>query len=359
MKRKLIKIAILFVILLLIIGYTVKHFYRTANTASGFQMPPIVVESTPVIQKNWQPSIETVGSLVAYNGITLTAETAGRVTAIYFNSGDFVKQGTPLIQLDDALMRTQLQEAQAELNLSEADYQRSSTLYKQHIISQADFDKATATRKVNQAKADNLQAQENQTLIKAPFDGNIGIAHISVGSYLTPGQPIADFQALDPILVNFDIPEASALQLRIGNKIQLTSPAATGVYQGQITALNSKLDTDTRTLEIQAEVINTQHQLLPGMFVTITAFIGTPQPVLIIPQTAVSYSDKGDYVYRIVTKKAVKTPITLGKKLSNNQVIISKGLNAKDSVIIGGQVKLQDGALVTEANKLQSPPKGS
>lgn len=213
-------------------------------------------------------------------------------------------------------------------------------------------------RKVNQAKADNLQAQEKQTLIKAPFDGNIGIAHVSVGSYLTPGQPIADFQALDPILVNFDIPEASALQLRIGNKIQLTSPAAKGVYQGKITAFNSKLDIDTRTLEIQGEIGNTQHQLLPGMFVTVTAFIGTPQPVFIIPQTAVSYSDKGDYVYRIVKNKAVNTPITLGEKLSNNQVIITQGLNAKDSVIIGGQVKLQDGAAVIEANKLQSPPTG-
>ncbi len=358
MKRKLIKITIVLAILLLAMGYIIKHFYPSKNSNDAFQMPPMVVESTTVEQKNWQPNLQAVGSLVALNGITLTSETTGRVTQIYFHSGDFVKKDTPLVQLDDALIRTQLQEANAEFQLSLGDYQRFASLYKKHIIAQADFDKATATRNINQAKADNLQTQMNQSLIRAPFDGNIGISQISKGSYLTPGQPIADFQALDPILVNFDIPEASALQLHIGDRVKITYPAATGAYSGQITALNSKLDTDTRMLEIQAQVTNTEHNLLPGMFVTVTAFMGNPKPVLIIPQTAVSYSNEGDYVYRIVDHKAVKTPIMLGQKLSNNQVIITKGLDAREKIILGGQVNIQDGAPVVEANQLQPPPKG-
>jgi membrane fusion protein (multidrug efflux system) len=309
--------------------------------------PPVVVTTSAVQQKEWQETINATGSLFSLESITITPEIEGRVIKIYFQSGQTLKQGEALLELDSAAIAAQLKKAIAQLKVSQSNYDRFYQLYLKKFYDEADLDQAKAIVESNQADVDQLNSQLEKTLIKAPFNGKIGLRQVSVGEYLTPGKAIADFQSLDPLYVEFSVPEVYVAKIQLGNKINLISHAFPDKpYEGHTYAIDSTIDQNTRTLNVRAKIPNPEHQLMPGLFTEVTIYIGTPKQIMIIPQTAIVYAREGNFVYRFIDHKAVKTDVTLGEKLPDNQIIITKGLTENDIVILGGQVKLQDGSNV-------------
>jgi membrane fusion protein (multidrug efflux system) len=332
-------------------GYRYFIVYMTAKYRAAYKMPPTVVQIQAVKRQNWQKTILATGSLSAAEGITVTPEVSGRITNIFFKSGTYVTEGTPLIQLYQKIVQAQLDKAKAQLELHRANLRRFTELYKKGYYDKADLDKAAAIVKSNIADVNNTQAQLDQTTIKAPFSGRLGLRQISIGDYLSPGSAVVDLQSIDPIRVDFNVPEIYLGQIKIGDKTTITSRALKNqVYTGIIYAFNSKIDPNSRMLGVRANVPNPNHLLVPGTFVEVTVYLGQPDILMMIPQTAVVYSLEGNYVYLMKNHKAVKTPITLGQKLDDNRIIVVKGLQVGDPVIIGGQEKLHDGAAVmTEA----------
>lgn len=311
------------------------------------QIPPTLIQTTSVIAKTFQDSFQATGSLAASQGIVVTPEIPGRITQIYFQSGQSVKKGDPLIQIYDAIIKAQLDKAEADLKLKKVNYQRYLKLYQKHYFERAGLDQMASELDSSRADVAQLEATLSQTLIRAPFGGQLGLRQVSIGDYVAPGTTLVNLQAVDPIDVNFSIPETYLNRVKIGDQVSIQPEANPGKsYQGAINAFNSLIDSTTRTLDARATIPNPNHTLIPGSFAEVTISFGSSNPVLLIPQTAVSYSTENNYVYRVINNKAVKTTVALGKKLDHDWVIVTSGLKMGDQIVVGGQMKLQDGAPV-------------
>jgi len=357
MLRKKITITLIILGILAIaiwFGYRYFMILMIAKYRAAYKMPPTVVQLYTAKKQNWQSTIEAIGSLSAGEGVTLTTEVPGRITKIYFQSGKYVEAQTPLVQLYPKIIQAQLDKAKSNLALHKADLKRFNKLFKKGFYDKADLDKAKATVAGDQADVDNYQAQLNQTTIKAPFSGRLGLRQVSLGDYLNPENPIVDLQAIDPIRVDFNVPEIYLDQIKIGNKITTTSRALQNkVYTGKIYAFNSKIDPNSRMLSVRANIPNKKHVLVPGTFVEVTIYIGKTQKPIIIPQTAIIYSLEENYVYLMKNHKAIKTTVTLGQKLDDNRIIVIKGLQINDKIIIGGQEKLHNNSAVMTQKEAQ------
>jgi membrane fusion protein (multidrug efflux system) len=318
------------------------------------QLPPPIVSVGKVIKKKWQSSIMETGSLSAFNGIMVKAETSGRVTQIFFKSGQLVKKGDKLVQIYPDILEAELQKTEADLELNQMDYKRYSVLTSKQFYSQADLDKIRTQVKEDQATIKKLKAELVQTLIRAHFDGKIGLRQISIGDYLSPGDSIVYLESLDPIRVEFSVPEIYLQYLKLNQKISMATRAYPNqTFTGKIFAFNSTLDTNTRTLDVWASVPNSQYQLMPGTFVEVTVYFGELQDVLMVPQTAIVYGENENFVYRVVNHKAVKTSVVQGEKLDNNMVVITSGLKEGEEIVTGGQIKLKDGSPLLSEEEAQ------
>jgi len=335
-------------------GYRYFIVYMTAKYRAAYKMPPTVVQIQAAKRQNWQTTILATGSLSAAEGITVTPDVSGRVTNIFFKSGTYVTKDTPLIQLYQKIVQAQLDKAKSQLALDQANLARFTALYKKGYYDKADLDKAAAIVEIDIANVNSTRAQLEQTTIKAPFSGRLGLRQISIGDYLSPGSAVVDLQSIDPIRVDFNVPEIYLGQIKIGDKTTITSRALKNqVYTGIIYAFNSKVDPNSRMLGVRANVPNQNHLLVPGTFVEVTVYFGRPDILMMVPQTAIVYSLEGNYVYLMKNHKAVKTPVTLGQKLDDNRIIVVKGLQVGDPVITGGQEKLHDGAAVMTEPEMQ------
>jgi len=357
MLRKKITIALIIIGILALAAWFGYRYFMTlmiAKYMAAYKPPPTVVQIQNAKKQTWQPTIKATGSLSAGEGITVTTEVPGRITKIFFKSGTFVTKNTPLIQLYQKIIQAQLDKAKSQLALDKANLVRFTALFKKGYYDKADLDKAKAQVEGDQADVNHSQAQLDQTTIKASFSGRLGLRQISLGDYLNPGNPIVDLQAIDPIRVDFNIPEIYLGQIKIGNKITITSRALKDqTYTGKVFALNSKVDPNSRMLGMRAHIPNKNHSLVPGTFVEVTVYLEDAQTPIVIPQTAVLYSLEGSYVYLMKNHKAVKTPITLGQKLDDNRIIVAKGLQVNDPIIIGGQEKLHDNDAVMTSTEAQ------
>jgi membrane fusion protein (multidrug efflux system) len=311
-----------------------------ALAAKAPEMPPPVVQVVAAQAQDWQPQITATGSLAALQGITVKSEIPGRITAIYVKSGQDVKQGQKLFALNQDILQAQLQSNQANLVLRQEQFKRSQLLIKTHAIAAADFDTARANLLTAQAQMQQAQAQLDQAVIKAPFAGRLGLRSVSLGDYVSPGQALINLQSLDPIIVNFSVPEVYLSQIHRGDRVQLQTDAFPNqVFSGIVYATESQINADTRTLSMRASIPNPDKKLLPGGFVTLTLGAGKSTPVIVIPQTALASSLQGNYVYKVVNNKAVKTPVTVLYR-SEQQAYITQGLQVGDSVISDGQLKI-------------------
>lgn len=303
-------------------------------------MPPAVVSAAIAVAQPWQQHIEATGSLAAFQGIVLKPEIAGRITQIFFKSGQDVKQGDPLIQLNPNILQAQVAQDKANAALAQRQYQRYQNLLKEHAVAKADYDTAETTMDADQAMVNQANAQLKQTLITAPFTGRLGLRQVSIGDFVTPGQTLVNLQALDPIVVNFSLPEIYLNKLSVGDSVIIHSEAFPNqTFTGKIYALDSMIDPSTRTLAVRASIANPDKKLLPGGYVQVTVLVGKAQSVIRIPQTAIVSDMSGTYVYRIIDGKAVKTPVVVAARENENSIIQS-GINAGDQVITDGQIKI-------------------
>ncbi|MGB6976682.1 MAG: efflux RND transporter periplasmic adaptor subunit [Gammaproteobacteria bacterium] len=308
-------------------------------------MPPAVVAVAEVQEQGWQDQVHSTGTLTADQGIMVKAEVPGRVTRVYFKSGQNVKQGEPLVELDQSILRAQLQLYEAQLHLNELQYKRYSDLYKKHFVSTSDYDTAAANLQSTKAQVAQVQAQLAQMLIKAPFSGKLGLKQVDLGDYVTAGQILVNLQDTDPLRVDFSVPETSLSKVAIGDTVLIrTNSYPDQTFKGKVYAFEASIDPNTRTLAMRANIPNKDNKLIPGSFVDVTLLLGKTQKLWVIPQTALVSSLQGDFVYRAINGHAVKTPVVVQKR-SAQQAVISSGLAAGDKVVTDGQLKIPfDGA---------------
>lgn len=326
--------------------------------AAPAKKPPVSVITDQVTTELWQPSVSVTGKLVANQGIVVTSEVAGRITKISFKSGDTVPQGAPIVQLNDQSLQAQKRMLSTDLELSKTDLRRKEDLYNKRAISKSDLDIAKARQKMEQAKIQQVDAQLKQLNITAPFPGRLGLRKVSVGDYLSPGQPIVNLQSVTPIFVDFEVPEFVFSHLKAGQRVNVKSPTYPGVtFSGNVHAYESLINPGSQSLTVRAQLSNDEAKLIPGTFVNVTLLLDTPKPVVMVPQTAVMYSAQGNYVYTVKNQTAQKVNVTLGER-TQSKVIITSGLKAGEQVVTIGGMKLYDGATIIESKKKQSQPKG-
>jgi membrane fusion protein, multidrug efflux system len=319
-------------------------FYNKKNTVLT---PPLIVEAISACLSPWQESIQAVGSLSASQGTVIKAETSGRITAIYFRSGDNVKAGTPLLQLNPDILKAQLDAAKAEIKLSKADYERGLTLFKKKVFAQADLDKVSASYQVNLAKQAQIQATFDQTLLRAPFSGRLGLREVNLGDIIDPSKPITDLEAIDPLWVDFNIPGTDTSKITLGSKVLIhTSAYPDKTFVGTIYALNSHIDNDTRSLAVRASLSNTGQALLPGAFVDVQIEVGSPQTLFIVPETTINTDDNGSFVYRIIHHKAIKTRVRIRFHEDGKIGLLSNDIHPGDQIISVGGFKVQPNSIV-------------
>jgi len=332
------------------------------ESGKKFVPPAETVTTAKVTSDAWETSLGSVGSLTAVQGVIVAAELAGKVVRINFEAGTPVKKGEILLRQDTSSEEAQLPGAVSQVKLSRANLKRADQLFKDGIISQADHDTAVSNVAQTQAQVDSLQATVAKKTIRAPFSGRLGIRQVNLGQILREGDPIVTLQSLDPIYVDFTLPQQQLVQVRLGQPVRVTGDALPGeTIQGKITAISPQIDAETRTIKLQATLSNRAEKLRPGMFVNATVGLPVRQKVLAIPATAVLYAPYRDSVFVVETGKDSKGGsaglalrqqfVRLGEK-RGDFVAVTEGLKEGETIVSTGVFKLRNSQSVIIDNKL-------
>lgn len=358
--KKRILFAALGVLVIIGILAGIKTLQIRAMIAGGkeFVPPPETVTTAVVKSEAWESVIGSVGTLTAVQGGNVTVESPGKVVKIAFEPGVAVKKGDLIIQQDTSVEEAQLPGAAAQATLAENDLKRSEKMIVDGIIAQADLDKALAAARLARSQVDNLRAAIAKKTIRAPFSGRLGIRQINLGQMLREGDPIATLQTLDPIFVDFSIPQQQLAELRVGFPVRISGDAlGSDVMTGKISAINPMVDIDTRNVRVQATISNKSERLRPGMYVNASVGLPVRQQLLAIPATAVLYAPYSDSVFIVESGKDGKGLalrqqfVRLGEK-KGDFVAVATGLKAGETVVSTGVFKLRNGQGVVVDNKL-------
>jgi membrane fusion protein, multidrug efflux system len=329
---------------------------------ASMSSPPQTISAARAATSEWQPNVEAVGSLRAVKGADLSLEVSGVVDSISFNSGDDVEEGAQLLKLraEDDVAKLQSLQAMAELN--QITYDRDQKQFKIQAVSQATLDTDAANLKNAKAQVAQQQAILDKKSLRAPFAGHLGIRAVDLGQYLSAGTVIVTLQALDPIFVDFYVPQQSVDQVRLGQTVAVKVDAYKDeTFTGEIAAVNPKVDASSRNVQVRAALKNPDHRLIPGMYATIDIATGKPQNLVTLPQTAITYNPYGDTVYIVDSKGndadgkpqlvARQTFVTTGAT-RGDQVAILKGVSEGDMIVTAGQLKLHNGTNVMIDNSI-------
>jgi membrane fusion protein, multidrug efflux system len=366
-------------LILLIGGVKGLGLYKMFQGLAAQESPKFTVSTVKARYQEWQPKLTAVGSVRAERGTDLSAEVAGIVEAIQFNSGDDVKAGQLLLQLRSADELARLESLKANAALAETTYQRDQAQFAAQAISKAVLDIDAANLRSTKAQVAEQQALVDKKFVRAPFAGHLGVRAVDLGQYLPPGTKIVTLQQLDLIYVDFFLPQQQLSQVIVGQHVQAGSDAYSDQrFAGEIAAIDPLVDINTRNVQVRAALKNPEHKLLPGMSVSVDIEVGKPQRYITLPQTAVSYNPYGATVFVIAPESAVapknakpaarqsvtrtqQNPVTLVAKQQfvatgatrGDQVAILKGVSEGDEIVTSGQIKLKNGALVTINNDVQ------
>jgi membrane fusion protein (multidrug efflux system) len=300
-KRMIIMIVLVLLLVAGLVGIKVVSIMRMM--AGMKPPPPSVVSTAKVAFQEWQPSLNAVGTLRAVRGADLALDIAGLVTAVNLKSGDEVKAGQVLLQLRDSEDVAQLHQLEASAALAGVTFDRAKQQLAVQAISKADYDAAAADLKAKQAAVQQQSVNVEKKQLRAPFAGRAGIITVNPGAYLNSGTTIVTLQELDPIFVDFHLPQRNLSELKVGQKVALVLDAFKGkTFEGKVSAISPKVDGDTRNVQIEASVPNPDRVLTPGMFVNVNVDIGEKERHLTLPQTAVVYNPYGETVYLVKTK---------------------------------------------------------
>ena len=325
--------------------------------------PAQTVSTVEAKLAEWQPRLEAVGSLRAVSGADLSAQVAGIVSAIHFQSGADVKQGTLLLELMAADDIAKLQSLKATAALAKITLERDQKQLAAQAVSQQTVDTDTQTLKSDEAQVAQQQALVDYKSIRAPFSGRLGIRQVDLGQYLAAGTAIVTLQSLDPIYIDFYLPQQALAQIKVGQPVSATVDTyPRTVFPGEIAAVNPKVDPATRNVQARAVLKNPELKLLPGMFATVRVEVGTPESHLTLPQTAITYNSYGSTVYIVEQKgknakgepmlAARQTFVTTGET-RGDQVAVLSGLKAGETVVSAGGIKLHNGSPVIVNNSVQ------
>ncbi|AJE02583.1 efflux RND transporter periplasmic adaptor subunit [Geobacter pickeringii] len=360
-KRVILAIAGLIVLIAILGAVKALQIGAMIDQGKKFVPPPETVSTAMVTAESWETALTSVGTLTAVQGVTVAAEQPGKVVQIAFEPGAPVTKGTLLIRQDTSSEEAQLPGALAEAKLARINQQRTDQLLKDGVISQADHDRAVATTNQTQAQVDTIRAAIAKKTVRAPFTGRLGIRQVNLGQILKEGDPIVTLQSLDPIYVDFTLPQQQLPKLHRGFPVRVATDALPGeTIEGRITAINPQVDADTRNIKVQATVANHAEKLRPGMFVTVAVGLPVQQKVLAIPATAVLYAPYSDSVFVVEEGKEKKGKVLrqqfvrLGSKRGDFIAVIS-GLREGEAVVSTGVFKLRNGQGAVVDNRLAPP----
>jgi len=344
------------------LGFVKSRQIQAAMKEANFQPPPIAVTTIVAQKDDWPATFKAIGSVAAVQGVIVSADLSGIVDKITFDSGRAVREGEVLVHLDTRQERAQLVQAEAQRDLAQLNYERSKGLVEQGAIPRADYDRAAADKSATAAKVGEIKATIERKTIRAPFTGVLGIRQVNLGQYLTGGNPVVPLQSLNPIYVNFSVPQQAALQVKVGQVLSVTAGDVAGtVFEGKVTAIDSVVDEATRNVRVQATLSNPKGKLRPGMFVETELHLGRAQPVITLPASAISYAPYGDSVFVVSelkdpsgkTYRGVKQQFVKVDRSRGDQISVISGLNPGDEVVTSGTFKLRNGAAVEVNNKVQ------
>jgi membrane fusion protein, multidrug efflux system len=358
-----------------------------ADFVSKMVPPPATVTAEAAKTESWIDRLRAIGTLVAIEGVDVAPQLGGTVTDYFFDSGKDVEKGEKLVKLDTSVEEADLADNKATLNQTILDYERQSKLVKTGAVSQAILDQTIAKRDSAAASVQHVEAIIAQKTITAPFAGRLGLRHVEKGQYVSAGQALVWLQALDPIWVDFPVPEASVAKFQIGSAIELAADAYPGqLFKGEVEAFDAKLSQDARMLTVRARVPNPDRKLLPGMFANVAVLAGGAKEFVTLPRTAVTYGLYGDSVW--VVKEGAPEPAPASPPTASNEpvasavaadatttgavpaepkltverrfvrvgptegdrVAILEGVKAGEQVVTSGQLKLQPGATIKVDN---------
>jgi membrane fusion protein (multidrug efflux system) len=360
------KIAIAVVIVVAIVGALAGikflQFQKMSAGGKGGAMPPETISSATVREEKWQGTLTAIGSITAVQGVTVSTEIPGTIRDIAFDSGAVVSKGDLLVRLDISSEEAQLRAIEAQVELARLNAVRERTLRTQNMVPQSELETAEATLQQNQANADNIRATIGKKTIRAPFSGRLGIRQINLGQYLDTGKPIVSLQALSPAYADFTLPQQELAKLKTGMPVRVTTDVFPGrEFLGKLTAINPDLDSNTRSVALQATFENADQALRPGMYARIEVLLPEEQSVLVVPATSVLSNPYGDIVYVIESNAGadtnkpaltVRQHIVRTGRARGDFVTVETGLKAGERVVSSGIFKLRDGMSVVENNEL-------
>jgi len=338
-----------------LVGFNAFRSYKIAEFFANNKPPPTSVAVAEAKSEVIPNLLTAVGDLAAVHQVNVTTDVSGRITDIMFTAGASVKAGSPLVQLFDAPDRGDLESYKAQATVAQLSLDRAKQLAARQFGPQATVDQAQASYDQANAGIAKTEAIISQKLVRAPFDGELGVRHVEVGQYLTAGTQIVTLTDLSTLYANFTLTEKDSGQLKVGQTVRVAVDAYPGrTFEGKINAIEPQIATDTRNIRVQATLENPEHILKPGMFATTTVVLPEKPPVVTVPETAVDYTLYGDSVFLITEKKgddgktgltAVRTFVRTGNRINGRTEILT-GLKVADRVVAVGQLKLQSGSAV-------------
>ena len=344
-----------------VFGWKAWNGFQMGQMMASTPMPSVTVSTTVAASESWHPVIPAVGTLRASQGVDITAQEAGMITELRFDSGAVVQAGGVLARQYSDDERAQLAALEADVRLAELNLVRAQDLLKQNLSSQFEFDTAQTDRDRAVAQANNLRLRIEKKTIRAPFDGRIGIRQVDIGQYVEPGDPIVRLEALDQIVVDFPVSQRSIGLVEVGQPLRIFVDAYPGkAFHGTVRAIAPNVRANTRDVRLEGLVDNREEQLLPGMFAEVEIELPTRDAVVTLPQSTITYSPYGDSVFvvrettdangqksLVVDNRFIETGETRG-----DQVAVLSGVESGETVVTAGQIKLRNGSPVVIDNSV-------
>ena len=363
MAKRMILTLVILVAVVGALGFVkFKQIQIAIAEGAAFQPPPEAVTTVLAREEQWPATLSVIGTVAAVQGVTVSADLPGIVDRISFESGRAVQAGDVLVQLDTRQERAQLAAVEAQRDLARVELGRMQDLLQERVVSRAEYDRSVADQRQSEARVEEILATIERKTIRAPFAGILGLRQVDRGQYLSAGDAVVSLQSLDPIYVNFGVPQQSVAQVGTGRRVNITSGDLAGTqFIGRVTALDSIVDETTRNVQVQATLPNPDGKLRPGMFVQAEVVVGASRRVIALPTSAISYAPYGDSVFVVgdlkgndgQTYRGVRQQFVKMEGARGDQVAVISGVKPGDEVVSSGVFKLRNGAAVLVNNKVQ------
>lgn len=362
LKRMIVMLTVTLVIVAGLGFVKFQQIQTAIAQGAAFQPPPEAVTTVVAQQEEWPATLSAIGTMAAVQGVTVSADLPGTVERIFFDSGRAVRAGEVLAILDTRQEQAQLATIEARRELAQLTFTRVQELLKEKVISKAEFDRATAELQQTEAQRGEVKAAIERKTIRAPFSGVLGLRQVNLGQYLAGGDALVTLQSLNPIYVNFGVPQQTAGQIPVGRVVKVTTTDASGAeWKGRVTALDSMVDEATRNIRVQATLSNPDGKLRPGMFVQAEVALGPSQSVVVLPASAINYAPYGDSVFVVAdlkgedgkTYRGVRQQLVKLGPARGDQIAVLAGVNPGEEVVTSGLFKLRNGAAVQINNSVR------